>query len=77
MEHRLLHLKPVEVLNVLTSIVGKIVPKDDVAAMENAIKDICEHKPYLSDDCIRCATEFGQEEKFEEYVELYRELKKK
>ena len=56
---------------------GKIVPKDDVAAMENVIKDICEHKPYLSDDCIRRATEFGQEEKFEEYVELYRELKKK
>ena len=56
---------------------GRVVPKDDVTAMENAIKDICEHKPYLSDDCIRRATEFGQEEKFEEYVELYRELKKK
>lgn len=56
---------------------GIVVPKDDVTAMENAIKDICEHKPYLRDDCIRRAAKFGQEEKFKEYVELYRKLEKR
>ena len=56
---------------------GMVVPCDDVIAMENAIKDICERKPYLRDDCIRCAAKFEQEKKFKEYVEIYRKLEKR
>jgi len=55
---------------------GIVVPCDDVEAMEQAIRRVCEEKPFSQEACVRRGSEFDMWKKFGEYVELYRELTK-
>ena len=53
---------------------GSVVDCDDIDALEKKIIRICETNPYSKEDCIRHAKAFNQNERFMEYVELYKEL---
>lgn len=50
---------------------GSVVECDDVDAMEREIIRICETKPYSKDACLKRASKFDMNERFEEYVEMY------
>ncbi len=52
---------------------GCSVPKNDVPALEDMIRRVCETKPYPSDACVEKAKEFSAIDRFREYVELYTE----
>lgn len=54
---------------------GIVVPKNDVSAMKKAIEVVCTEKPYSVKACVRRAEKFTQEEKYDEYVELYKTIK--
>lgn len=54
---------------------GSVVDCDDVDAMESEIRRICEKKPYSKEACILHAKKFDMNERFEEYVKLYKECK--
>ncbi len=56
---------------------GSVVNVNDVDAMEQEIIRICEEKPYSSENCLARAAQFNMYDRFEEYVELYREITKK
>ena len=51
---------------------GSVVECDDIDAMEIEIRRICEEKPYSLEACINRAKSFDMNEKFKEYVELYK-----
>lgn len=53
---------------------GSVVECDDIDALEKEIVRICNDKPYSMEDCIRRATSFDKYERFNDYVELYREV---
>lgn len=53
---------------------GSVVECDDVDALEKEIIRICETSPYSLDDCVKRAEAFDQNERFMEYVELYKGL---
>lgn len=53
---------------------GSVVDCDDIDAMEFEIRRICEENPYSSDACLKRAKKFDMNERFEEYVELYKEI---
>lgn len=53
---------------------GSVVECDDIDALENEIIRICETKPYSKEDCVKHAKTFDQNERFMEYVELYKGL---
>ena len=53
---------------------GMVVPCDDTAALENAIRYIVQNKPFSEACCRKCAEQFDMRDKFAEYVELYREI---
>ena len=55
---------------------GSVVNCDDIDAMEIEIRRICEENPYSKDACILHAQKFDMNERFDEYVELYRMMKK-
>lgn len=50
---------------------GAVVDCDDVDAMEREIIRICTELPYTEGDCLKRATSFGQENRFQEYLALY------
>lgn len=50
---------------------GIVVDKNDIDAMLNAIKYVCEDKPFKIEDCVSRAKEFDKDKKFLEYVKLY------
>ena len=50
---------------------GAVVPKDDVAALTDKIRRVCETVPYSSQACRSRALLFDGREKFREYCELY------
>ena len=50
---------------------GAVVPKDDVAALTDEIRRVCETAPYSSQACRSRALLFDGREKFREYCELY------
>lgn len=54
---------------------GLVVPCDDVDAMEKEIIRICKERPYSQEDCIERAKKFDMKERFEEYIELYEQIK--
>jgi glycosyltransferase involved in cell wall biosynthesis len=56
---------------------GSVVPCDDIDAMEKEIRRICEETPYSKDACLVRAQSFDMNERFEEYVKLYKEFEKK
>ncbi len=51
---------------------GAVVPCDDVEALRKEIVRICEQKPYSRDACIMRAKLFDMNERFREYVEIYK-----
>lgn len=53
---------------------GSVVACDDVDAMEMEIRRICEEKPFSCDACLRKAKSFDNNDRFKEYVELYKEI---
>lgn len=59
---------------ILDETCGSIVDCDDVNGMEFEIRRICDKKPYSVEACLARAKNFDMNEKFEEYVKLYRTL---
>lgn len=55
---------------------GSVVDCDDIDAMESEIRRICEKRPYSKEACILQAKKFNMNERFDEYVDLYRSLEK-
>ncbi len=53
---------------------GIAVPVNDVSAMERGILRVCEEHPFSKENCIRRASYFDKDMRFEEYVSLYRNL---
>lgn len=53
---------------------GSAVRMNDVDSLEKEIVRICETKPYSKEDCLKHAKSFNMEDKFKEYVELYKEI---
>lgn len=53
---------------------GVIVECGDIDSLEKEIIRVCETKPYSEDACVTRAMSFDQNERFVEYVELYRGL---
>ena len=51
---------------------GSVVECDDVDAMESEIKSICEKKKFKFDDCIRRAKMFDKDERYREYLKIYK-----
>lgn len=61
---------------ILDETCGSVVPFDDIDAMEMEIRRICEEKPYSKDSCVTRAKSFDMNQRFEEYVDLYKEFTK-
>ena len=53
---------------------GSVVDCDDVDAMEFEIRRICEEKPYSKEACILQAKKFDMNDRFDEYVKLYKDI---
>lgn len=53
---------------------GSVVVKDDIDGLEKEIIRICETKPYSRESCVKRARAFDKNEKFQEYIELYKEI---
>lgn len=53
---------------------GAVVDCDDVDAMESAIRRACEEKPYTKEACLFKARGFASDDRFEEYMKLYKEI---
>ena len=51
---------------------GAVVDCNDIDAMECEIRKICEEQPYSVDACLNRAKKFNMNDRFEEYVELYK-----
>ena len=52
---------------------GKIIEKNDVEKMKDAIIDICENKTITKENCFVKSKQFDKEMSFERYIELYKE----
>lgn len=50
---------------------GSVVDKNDVDALENEIRRICEAKPYPPENCTARAALFDKNQRFKEYLSLY------
>ena len=57
----------------IDSTCGSVVEVDDVDAMEKEIIRICEEKPYSKEACLERAKNFDMYDRFEEYIETYKE----
>ena len=53
---------------------GVVVDVDDIDAMEREIIRICEDKPYSEEACLARASGFDMKKRFEEYIDLYKEV---
>lgn len=58
----------------LDSSCGIVVECDDLAGIERGIKEICFGTKYSRDACVLHAQTFDKEQKFKEYIELYKQL---
>lgn len=59
---------------ILTEKTGMVVDCDDVDALQNGIEEICEKHLFSSEDCIEQAKLFDMNKRFQEYIDLYREV---
>lgn len=50
---------------------GISVPKDDFEGFVQAVRTVCDRKPFSRDDCRRRAEKYDKDEKFLQYIELY------
>jgi len=53
---------------------GSVVDCDDIDALESEIKRICTERPYSQDACLTRSKHFDMNERFQEYIELYKEI---
>lgn len=53
---------------------GLIVEYNDIEGLEKEIVRICKEQPYTENDCIKRAAEFNKDEKFKEYINLYKSI---
>lgn len=53
---------------------GTVVDCDDIDAMQKEIERICENKPFTKENCINQAKQFDMNDRFQEYVDLYKEV---
>ena len=53
---------------------GSVVPKNDIDALYREIIRICETAHYSIEACLKKAKQFDKNEKFQEYIDLYRNL---
>lgn len=56
---------------------GSVVECEDIDALEKEIKRICETQPYTREACLKRAKAFDMNDKFQEYVELYKAIVEK
>ena len=57
---------------ILNETCGSVVDCDNIDALESEITRIAEEKPYTLDNCLCSAIQFNQNERFQEYIELYK-----
>lgn len=50
---------------------GIVVPCDDLVSLINAIKKVCYDFPFDKSDCVNRAKKFNQNDKYNEYIDLY------
>lgn len=53
---------------------GSVVDVDDIDGFEKEIVRICEEKPYSKEACLERAKSFDMNDRFLEYIELYKEV---
>lgn len=53
---------------------GSVVEVDDIDEMGREIIRICEDEPYSESDCLERAKDFDMNDRFEEYIKLYKEV---
>lgn len=53
---------------------GVVVPCDDIDAMEIEIRRICEKRPYSMESCLKRTKAFDMNNRFAEYVDLYKDV---
>ena len=53
---------------------GSVVDCDDIDSLEKEIVSICMEQPYTRESCIKRAEAFDQQNRFKEYVELYKSI---
>lgn len=53
---------------------GAVVERGNIDEMEKEIKRVCEERPYSEENCLSRAKMFDMNDKFKEYVELYKSL---
>jgi glycosyltransferase involved in cell wall biosynthesis len=53
---------------------GCTVPTDDIDALEQEILRIAKDKPYPAEACLQRAAGFHKNDRFVEYIQLYRQL---
>lgn len=61
---------------ILDDTCGYVVEKDDIDELENEVIRICKTKPYSVKSCIERAKHFDKNARFQEYIDLYKELLK-
>ena len=59
---------------ILDATCGAVVNCDDVDALEKEIIRICTEKTYTKESCVKRAESFDQQDRFKEYVELYKNI---
>ncbi len=58
----------------LNATCGSVVAVDDIDTMEKEIRCVCEMNVYTQEDCLRQAQTFDMHTRFEEYVNVYKEV---
>lgn len=53
---------------------GSVVECDDYEALKTEIIRVCEENPYTNESCLTKSLEFDADKKYDEYVDLYKEL---
>ena len=53
---------------------GTVVEYDNIDEFEKEIRRVCVEKPYLKESCVKRAKKFNMNDKFREYVELYKAI---
>lgn len=53
---------------------GSSIKMNDTDGMEKEIIRVCETKPYSKEDCLKRSKSFDMQDKYKEYVQLYKQL---
>ena len=53
---------------------GIVVEKNDIQGLSDNIIEICERRQFSEENCLARARKFEKESKFQEYIDLYREM---